>query len=353
MSLASQLPVSKAAVDLSRQILSSFRSPNPDLKTLTKSLDDFMNDSGNHINYVLESDIIKNFVISIDHLDFELNDLSTILYWSTISRFQIPEIKLKNFELKFLLKYKTIFKDNLIKLLYSYATLYRHNPFIIKLIEVKDKSDWTCSDFITTAYSLCVLRQYNPKLWIDFSPDLSALTVGLSQEVRHVRYAINTEAPELLDLKLRSGKILGDALNDAMIPSSSKPESDVSLVPAHLNDKIRLGRMHTEVKYLLAKMMKFNENYNIEDAYIVDFLKKGTKTAIDIDGPLHYFFPDKGEKTQKYKLIGQILMKYRLLNQNGWEVVTLPHFEYHRYRDGAEKSMYIQKKLEEANVSLD
>lgn len=351
MALLNRFPVNKAAQEICKKLNSNFNKPKPDLKLAVQSLEEFMTLPENSISVLNDANIFQIYEMAMDKFDFEVNDITSIIYWSTNAKHKISEIKFKNFEIMLLSNYKSITSKSLIRLLTAFATLNRFNPYLIKLIEVANKSDWTTEDFIRTALALCIFKVYSPKLWKDFKPDLTKIPITSSEEARRIKYAISTESPKLFDLKLHNQEILGDIINKLTIPTIDMNQNPLNTQSSGSN--FNLSRIHQEIKYLLSGMIEFEEDYDINNAYLVDFREKNTRLLIDIDGPSHYFRSNNDVRSlSDNSLVGQILMKYRLLGKNGWNVIKLNSYEYKQFNDDYEKKFYLKRLIRNAETGI-
>ena len=84
------------------------------------------------------------------------------------------------------------------------------------------------------------------------------------------------------------------------------------------------------------------------DTFILDFYNPSENLGIDLHGPLHYFFPDLGDKHDNMsedRLLGFLKLKHRLLYKNGIKFFTVPYYEWNRYPDHIEKLLYLKRKI--------
>jgi len=74
------------------------------------------------------------------------------------------------------------------------------------------------------------------------------------------------------------------------------------------------------------------------------------KVAVEFDGPTHFTKVPKtkpGEKPITPRALGHTVLKYKLLKQQGWNIVRIPFYEFDRipFWASMERQRYLQRKL--------
>lgn len=85
--------------------------------------------------------------------------------------------------------------------------------------------------------------------------------------------------------------------------------------------------------------------HEVEAEHDIDILLPDLGVALEVDGPAH-FLRNTGHP------MGHTIMKRRLLQLMGYNVISIPHFEWDRipYWSSMELKRYIQRKCQTAEV---
>ena len=78
------------------------------------------------------------------------------------------------------------------------------------------------------------------------------------------------------------------------------------------------------------------------------------RVAVEVDGPSHFVSVARGEVGGEtgWRVNGSTLLKRRLLAGFGWEVLSVPFFEWNANRGKAAKEAYVRRLLQGAGVFL-
>ena len=75
----------------------------------------------------------------------------------------------------------------------------------------------------------------------------------------------------------------------------------------------------------------------------MDMARPSMKVAVEFDGPTHYLL---GGATGMIQCNGATAFKRRLLRLLGWEVISIPYFEWNEVRASKEtREAYLKTKL--------
>jgi hypothetical protein len=213
------------------------------------------------------------------------------------------------------------------KLLKTYAILGRNLPGTLSDMAYSAMERSTSAgEIIESIEALCVVKAQD-KIWGTLKNfDARALNYSLSQKLRVIKFACEVERPEL----------------EIPIVSKYFYTSDSEAVQSHQSTD---SNLLSQVRYILEKLRSpLQPNFNVEDAYIVDFGKGDL--LMDLESKGHYFRPTRGFTFDTGALLnGYTEMKYRLLRQKKYKIIRLPFYEWNRYSDEIEKTIYLQRKL--------
>ena len=343
----SSLRAPKEALRISKELIKELQNTSPNTKGLTEKLNSlclkgYITPWGRED---IDQEVYKNFQMALNRHEFETGDLSTVLYWLTRARFEMSEANYSRIESQLLDSKLT--SESAYKLINVYGTINRPSKKVLNHI-VSSLEDFKGPKALEAAVNLCVLKYYNSEFWKKLGSNFQPSSQGI-QNSRIIQLALSQEAPSLLEGILFSGESLSSYLKklSAKVPIIQETSTNSQLVSSQSPH----SKIHQEIKYILLRMRKeFSENANLLDTYVVDFESKGL--VIDADGPMHYMKPARGETfdtVAKNKLIGQVELKYRLLKSQGYKIVNIPFFEWNRYFDQVEKTIYTKRKLRLVN----
>lgn len=104
-----------------------------------------------------------------------------------------------------------------------------------------------------------------------------------------------------------------------------------------------------QVQSLLSCNAQVDQSLEIEAltpdrCYSIDILlhMHGKPLAIEVDGPHHF------TQTQPYKVLGPTALRTRLLEAQGFHVVSVPYFEWEAIASEDGRMQYLQQKLDTA-----
>eukprot|EP00899_Mesostigma_viride_P016496 jgi/Mesvir1/24848/Mv22084-RA.1 len=162
---------------------------------------------------------------------------------------------------------------------------------------------------------------------------------------------------DLLQLQLLSGSIAGlngDAGSGGNALSGCDPVTlgAAARIVHALSEASKGGRLlpmssrlHLSVSRVLSEMGIAHENERpiVGGLYYVDCVVRGTQgpIAVEVDGPSHFRVgPDGG-----FTVTSSTALKQRMLAKRGWQICSVPYFEWDRLGTGEEKKGYLAGKL--------
>ena len=113
---------------------------------------------------------------------------------------------------------------------------------------------------------------------------------------------------------------------------------------AFWNDSIRPSQSQLGVSHALNVLgWDHEDELRTEDGLSLDMAQPSTKTAVEFDGPTHYLL---GGASGSVRCNGATAFKRRLLKILGWEVISIPYFEWNEVRSSKEtREAYLRTKL--------
>ena len=100
----------------------------------------------------------------------------------------------------------------------------------------------------------------------------------------------------------------------------------------------RASWFESEVAKVLSTMgWRYEQEYVTECGnFSIDIVLEGRRVAIEANGPFHYVGKLEDGATQ---------LRRRMLEARGWEVVSVPYFEWGPLGSSTEKQQYLEQKL--------
>ncbi|OMJ71680.1 hypothetical protein SteCoe_30049 [Stentor coeruleus] len=284
--------------------------------------------------------------MAINLYNFEINDFIKIAYWLTSSNYLLQKAVINKLDSAISILSYQITTKNWFRLLNLTSNIGDLAEFD-SLHSIKQKMDNLVANDTNEALQalldMAKLEYYNRTPWINllkqsFKPDYSNL-----ETLRIIKLAVETEVKS----SLKSEAIEHIENLQSSVFSQTK-NSDNLTKSKHNMSMLSASRLHREVDFILKLLLQYEENSILLNTYSVDFYNESEKLVFDIHGPLHYFFPDMGDKHEsitQQRLVGMFKMKNRLLIKNGFKVANIPYFEWNRYIDQLEKTIYLKRKL--------
>ena len=204
-----------------------------------------------------------------------------------------------------------------------------------------------------TLYALSIFAHYDDNVWSPlfeaFSNilhlDSNALSIEDHSQIHLVLLTLSLENPDLLS-KLR-------------YPSTLKELCSTSHV-AQFSLSVKSSIFHLSVSQLLTEMSISHENEFVASGFLsVDIFIKSdisqqqqdggrNEVIIEVDGPTHYLRGSVGSEMvgkRTSKLCGEHLLKDRLLEKQGYNVLHIPYYEWNALNSAVTKRDYLKRLM--------
>jgi RAP domain len=335
---------------ISKNLINELKSSSPNLSKLAAQFEEINQNikvaPWGRENF--ERDIFTNYSLSLAFHDYQINDFIMISYWVVkFNYFLTNPVLLK---LDKLVSYfeAHITSKNWFRLLNIYSNLNNQETSNLSFDIVKNKLlELTPSDSaesIQAALDLCKLKIYDPKIWRNII--LLNLTgdYHLLHDLRIIKYALECEGTNIKAIK--PGEIIEKCIRNIL--SQSKDTDSLSKDVKNNFFSPNTSKLHREVDFVLRDLLSYTKYYVCKETFLIDFYNEELNFGLDLYGPSDYFFVDYGEKIQflwNLRMTGMASMKKRLLTESGYKVECIPYYEWDRYSDNIEKSIYLKRKL--------
>lgn len=340
--------MSKDLLRHTKSLLKELKSGSPNLPALAESFEK-MNESkisfpwSNEDN---EQDVYVNFLMAINLYNFEINDFIKIVYWLTRSNYLLQKPVITKLDSAISILSEQITNQNWFRLLTTLSNIGDLAKFdSLQLVKLK-MSNVVANDTdeaLQALLDMAKLEYYHKIPWTKLLTQKLTPTYSNLETLKIIKLAVETEGKSKLSQEvierltsLQSGVFSQTKNSDTL----AKDRQDMSM--------LSISRLHREVDFVLKLLLQYEENSILLDTYPVDFYNESEKIAFDIHGPMHYFFPDLGDRHEavtEQRLVGFFKMKNRLLVKNGFRLANIPYFEWNRYIDQIEKVIYLKRKL--------
>merc|ERR1712150_152476 len=104
------------------------------------------------------------------------------------------------------------------------------------------------------------------------------------------------------------------------------------------------SHLHAQVSRVLRDMKVEHENEKDIEGLVVDIAVRGSRVALEVDGPSHFLKESDGTRSRKVN--GWTLFKHRLLRRLHYRVCNLPYFEWGALNSKQQKQ-YLRNLLDD------
>ena len=121
-------------------------------------------------------------------------------------------------------------------------------------------------------------------------------------------------------------------------------EHSQQLKEAFVSQDVEPSQTQNEVSRVLTALgWSHEEEHRTEEGLSLDMARPSMKVAVEFDGPTHYLL---GGASGRITPNGATSFKRRLLRILGWEVISIPYFEWNEVRSSKEtREAYLRTKL--------
>lgn len=338
---------SKELFKQARDLIFDPQNDEKSLRTCIVALEDYQNSKTNSISLRTdaEQELYTKYVMALNVFDFEINDFIKAIYILIRLNLSISDTILKKLNVKLRIKFYFINSDSWF-MLFNIFTFYKENfefitfsQTLVKLKKLKPSSSDIC---IQCLLDLCYFSIYNEGIWKNLLSYQIVIESKHLDKLRIINYAVETEGKNKFSKVLAIGVKL---LLEDCLKIVSKEQS--SIAPMKLGI-LAINKMHREIDFVLKNLMKFEENVNIDNVFLVDFYNKDENLGLDISSAIHYLTQDisqKQESLDENSLIPIIKLKSSLLKKNGYNIGRIPFYEWNRFIDHTEKLLYLRRKI--------
>ena len=339
----------KELVGQIRSLIKDLKKENPNLSLLAERFDR-LNESKVSAAWGREDvdqEIYINYMMAVHLYNFEVNDFIKIVYWLVRSNYMMATPLTQKLDSVVAQKINQISPKSLLRLLNTYSSSsdfksLRSFDMIIERLKNLPITDY--SDSANAALDLCKLELYDESLWKNLCLVNSTGDTDQLMSMSAVRLALQTEGTELQHTQIP--ELVNNCIAESLKVKTA--EGDLSTSVKNNIPFLSVSKIHREVHFVLKSLLNFEENFKYKEVFDIDFYNPKENIGFDLHGPLHYFFPELGEKHDvmtEDRLIGFLKFKRRLLRKNNARVETIPYYEWNRYNDHSEKLLYLKKKL--------
>mmetsp|Transcript_25392 Transcript_25392/g.101195 ORF Transcript_25392/g.101195 Transcript_25392/m.101195 type:complete len:155 (+) Transcript_25392:260-724(+) len=104
----------------------------------------------------------------------------------------------------------------------------------------------------------------------------------------------------------------------------------------------RRSQLHRDVSSTLDRLgWMYVDSHVTAEGLLLDMARPDTKVAFEADGPSHFV---RDLSSGQYVENGATRFKSRLLRRLGWDVVTVPFFEWDRLAGASDKDAYLSAR---------
>ena len=342
--------ISGAAKDILRHAREIIKDTNPDLKTLNNMINVFetfqkSKPASITLRTDAEQEIYRSYSMALGIYEFEINDMVRAVYWLQRSNYMISIQMSKKLSQSILDSHRFLTNESWFMLLNILTTgkfSFEYTIYTLIFRTIQTIKPPTDECLIQALFDLCYLNRYDQNIWKSLIQHSSGQHTSDLEKLRIIKYAVETEGKETL------GNVPSIALDLMIKDATSRIDTNISKQSIINLEFMSLNRLNREVDFILKNLMNYEKDYNINDTYVVDFYNKYQNIGFDLSGATHYMTQDVMEKQDildEDHLIPSIKLKQHLLRKNSYKIGRIPFYEWNRYVDQTEKSIYLKKKL--------
>ena len=109
---------------------------------------------------------------------------------------------------------------------------------------------------------------------------------------------------------------------------------------AYMRSGVCVSRLQKSVYHALDRLgIVYSKEFRTPDGHSLDAAIESTSVAIEVNGPSHYAEDERSP-------LGHTWFKAKLLKRAGWELLTLPWWEWAQLTSNAAKDKYLRDRLQ-------